>query len=85
MPNRRTRTPPRRPQDDDRARPGSGPGSAGGSDLSEEARLGAGLSRRRDPGDAVPPGVAPEAPAPLTEEDRRVLERLKELPERAKR
>ena len=35
--------------------------------------------RAVDPGDAVPPGVAPETPAPLTPEDkkaRRALERL---------
>ena len=39
----------------------------------------------RDPGDAVPPGVAPleppEPPEP-TEEDRRVLEKLRDLPNR---
>jgi hypothetical protein len=34
----------------------------------------------RDPGDAVPPGVAPLEPAPLTEEEKRVLERLRNLP-----
>lgn len=33
-----------------------------------------------DPGDAVPPGVAPLEPAPLTEEEKRVLERLRNLP-----
>lgn len=37
-----------------------------------------------DPGDAVPPGVAPATPAPLTEADRAAkarLERLAENPE----
>ena len=36
--------------------------------------------RPHDPGDAVPPGVAPADPAPLTPEDkkaRRALERMK--------
>ncbi len=33
----------------------------------------------RDPGDAVPPGVAVETPEPLGEEDERVKERLEEL------
>lgn len=31
----------------------------------------------RDPGDAVPPGVAPQAPVPLTEQDRAVLDKLR--------
>lgn len=31
----------------------------------------------RDPGDAVPPGVAPAEPVPLSEEDRAVLEKLR--------
>jgi hypothetical protein len=53
---------------------------AGGSDLSGELRRSAGLSPRRDPGDSVPEGVAPEAPAPLTETDRKVLKQLEELP-----
>lgn len=36
-----------------------------------------------DPGDAVPPGVAPADPPPEpTEEDRRVLEKLRDLPRR---
>jgi hypothetical protein len=54
-----------------------GPGSLVGDDW-------AGVERRpdRDPGDAVPEGVAPETPAPLTEEDRKVLRRLEELPKR---
>ena len=33
----------------------------------------------RDPGDAVPPGVAPQEPVPLTEEDRKVLGKLRDL------
>lgn len=32
--------------------------------------------REIDPGDAVPPGVAPLTPAPLTEQDRKVLDKL---------
>jgi len=51
------------------------PGVAGGDDR-EEGRRGA----ERDPGDAVPPGVAPLEPVELTEEDRRVLEKLQDLP-----
>ena len=34
----------------------------------------------RDPGDAVPPGVAPQEPVPLTEQDRAVLEKLRRIP-----
>ena len=34
-----------------------------------------------DPGDAVPPGVAPVEPVPLTDEDRRVKEQLEHLGE----
>jgi hypothetical protein len=41
-----------------------------------------GLSADRDPGDAVPEGVAPGEPAPLTEEDRKVLGKLRDLPRR---
>lgn len=33
----------------------------------------------RDPGDAVPPGVAPVEPVPLTDEDRRVLAKLERI------
>lgn len=33
----------------------------------------------RDPGDAVPPGVAVEMPAPLTEQDERVLHQLQHI------
>ncbi|WP_338664962.1 hypothetical protein VQH23_07255 [Pararoseomonas sp. SCSIO 73927] len=32
-----------------------------------------------DPGDAVPPGVAPVNPVPLTDEDRKVKRKLEEL------
>ncbi len=64
--------------------------AAGGSDLSEEERVAAGLSRRRDPGDAVPEGVAPgapegvppEAPAALTDKDRAILKDLRDRPKR---
>ena len=38
--------------------------------------------RDRDPGDAVPPGVAPQDPPEPTGEDRRVLEKLRDLPAR---
>ncbi|MBC9208070.1 hypothetical protein IBL26_14590 [Roseomonas aerophila] len=34
----------------------------------------------RDPGDAVPPGVAVQRPAPLTPEDKAVKQRLEQLP-----
>jgi hypothetical protein len=37
----------------------------------------------RDPGDAVPPGVAPLEPPEPTEEDLRVLEKLRDLPRRS--
>lgn len=40
------------------------------------------MSGTRDSGDAVPPGVAPETPAPLTREDRAVRERLEEMAKR---
>ncbi len=35
-----------------------------------------------DPGDAVPPGVAPQDPAPLTPEDKKVRRALERLPRR---
>lgn len=53
-----------------------GVAEAGGGE--QGGRSGAG----RDPGDAVPPGVAPLEPPELTEEDRRVLEKLRDLPRR---
>jgi hypothetical protein len=34
----------------------------------------------RDPGDSVPPGVAPVEPVPLTGQDRAVLDKLRHLP-----
>ena len=37
------------------------------------------MSGDRDPGDAVPPGVAPIEPVALTEEDEKVLEQLELL------
>ncbi len=37
------------------------------------------MSRERDPGDAVPPGVAVETPAPLTAEDEQIREQLEAL------
>ena len=42
-------------------------------------RAGPGRGRRpRDPGDAVPPGVAVEEPEPLGDDDRKVLDHLNE-------
>jgi hypothetical protein len=38
-----------------------------------------GTGAARDPGDAVPPGVAPTHPAPLTAEDRAVKWKLERL------
>ena len=55
---------------------------AGGDDRGAEGSAGGGGGRGRagrevDPGDAVPPGVAPLTPAPLTDEDRKVLDKLR--------
>jgi hypothetical protein len=60
------------------------PGVPGPGSLVGDAA--AGVERRpdRDPGDAVPEGVAPAEPAPLTEEDRKVLKRLEELPKQGR-
>ena len=43
------------------------------------------VGRDRDPGDAVPPGVAVMSPAPLTETDEAALHSLEELPKRTGR
>ena len=43
------------------------------------------FGRDRDPGDAVPPGVAVMSPTPLTETDEAALHSLEELPKRAGR
>ncbi len=43
------------------------------------------FGRNRDPGDAVPPGVAVTSPAPLTETDEAALQSLEKLPKRAGR
>ena len=43
------------------------------------------IGRDRDPGDAVPPGVAAATPASLTETDEAVLHTLEKLPKRAGR
>ena len=40
------------------------------------------FGRDRDPGDAVPPGVAAAMPTPLTKSDEAVLHTLEELPKR---
>ena len=34
-----------------------------------------------DPGDAVPPGVAPQTPAPLSDYDKAVRDKLRRIPE----
>ena len=47
-------------------------GGGGGAERGGGGRAG----REMDPGDAVPPGVAPLTPAPLTEQDRKVLDKL---------
>ncbi len=41
--------------------------------------------RDRDPGDAVPPGIAPQEPVPLAPGDEQVRHALEELPHRAER
>lgn len=41
--------------------------------------------RDRDPGDAVPPGVAVQSPVPLAPGDKSVLRELERLPKRAPR
>jgi hypothetical protein len=43
------------------------------------------LPREHDPGDAVPPGVAPQAPPPPTEGDRKVKRKLERDAEAARR
>ena len=40
------------------------------------------MTKDRDPGDAVPPGVAPQTPAPLSAEDKAAREALERLGER---
>jgi hypothetical protein len=40
-------------------------------------------NRDRDPGDAVPPGVAVKHPAPLSEHDREVLRQLEQMGEQS--
>lgn len=42
------------------------------------------LPRDHDPGDAVPPGVAPRTPAPLSGEDRKVKQKLEREAEAAR-
>ncbi len=54
------------------------PGVGAGAGGEGNGRPGA----ERDPGDAVPPGVAPLEPPEPTEEDLRVLEKLRDLPRR---
>ena len=38
----------------------------------------------RDPGDGVPPGVAVQTPAPLTENDKKVKDKLEHLGDQEK-
>ena len=76
----------RRREDSQRRREGS-PGAADPGDAAPSG-VGAGSGEGdrggagRDPGDAVPPGVAPLEPPEPTEEDLRVLEKLRDLPRR---
>ncbi len=59
---------------------------AGASDESSSVEeRGNVVGRQRDPGDAVPPGVAVQTPAPLTTDDKAVLHALEELPQRVAR
>jgi hypothetical protein len=51
----------------------------GGVTMSDEPRRSETEPRPRDPGDAVPPGVAVETPAPLSPEDEAVREKLERL------
>ncbi len=37
------------------------------------------MAKDRDPGDAVPPGVAPQTPPPLSSEDKQARENLKRM------
>lgn len=64
----------------DDSRPAVDPGDAAPHGVPGVSGSGGG----HDPGDAVPPGVAPlDSPEP-TEEDRRVLEKLRDLPRRSR-
>ena len=51
------------------------PGPEKGTDMQDDLAPG----RERDPGDAVPEGVAVQEPAPLSEHDKAVKQRLEEL------
>ncbi len=41
--------------------------------------------RERDPGDAVPPGVAVQVPEPLSDSDKKVKEKLEHLGDGARK
>ena len=41
------------------------------------------MAHDHDPGDAAPPGVAPQTPAPLSEEDKAVRDKLQHIGERS--
>ena len=66
-------------------------GQAGSSGPHRPEAAGTGLAddypvgRDRDPGDAVPPGVAVMSPTPLTETDEAALQSLEDLPKRVGR
>ena len=43
------------------------------------------FGRDRDPGDAAPPGVAVQSPAPFSKDDKKALNALANLPKRRRR
>jgi len=63
------------------------PAEPGGTSDRDRNGIGEGnlVGHGRDPGDAVPPGVAVQTPAPLRSEDQAALDALKELPRRVAR
>lgn len=52
--------------------------------LSAQAEGDLAPGREIDPGDAVPPGVAPASPVPLTPEDKKARRALERLPRRGR-
>jgi hypothetical protein len=61
--------------------PNPGQAISSGSQAADDYQVG----RDRDPGDAVPPGVAVMSPTPLSETDEAALHSLEELPKRGGR
>jgi hypothetical protein len=61
--------------------PNPGQAVSSGSQTADDYQVG----RDRDPGDAVPPGVAVMSPTPLSETDEAALHSLEELPKRGGR